>query len=320
MSAEKTDFSNLVKGILGLAEEHGIAPHENARRLKSDDDQAQTVQNAIHKLSEITPASPLQIRTIHHFSCSGGTMLAKCIASMSNTVVLNEVDPLSAIPFRGDLDRFSPTDLIALMHQSGSPPEPELVAKLFGNSIQQVAQTLEQSGKTLVLRDHTHGHFLYGAGRDNRYTLKRILEDAELPLLSLVTVRHPVRSYQSMVKMGWDGHLTPNTFDEYCKRYLSFLEAYEGTPVVQYENFVADPIQVMQTICDHLELGFFEDFQDVFDSFKFSGDSGRTSGTIEPRPPTPIDDAILAQLNCSSYHELVEKLNYDSEVHGENGS
>lgn len=317
MSAKKTDFSTLVTDVLALARESDIAPNDRARRLKSDDDPKQTVFRAVQQLSDIVPACPLKIRTIHHFSCSGGTMLAKCIASMANTVVLNEVDPLSAIPFRGDLDRFSPTDLIALMHQSGSPPEPELVAKLFGDSIEQVGQTLEQTGKTLVLRDHTHGHFLYGAGRDNRYTLKRILENAGLPLLSLITVRHPVRSYQSMVKMGWDGHLTPNTFDEYCKRYLSFLEAYEGTPIVQYEEFVAAPNKVMQTICDHLELDFFADFQDVFDSFKFSGDSGRTSGTIEPRPPTPIDDSILTQINCSSYHELLEKLNYDSAVHGE---
>ena len=314
MPASTLHFSELVSDILALAAADEIVPNQKARRLKADDDAKQTVRDAIQKLSEIETAPPLHIRTIHHFSCTGGTMLAKCIASMANTVVLNEVDPLSAIPFRGDLDRFNPTDLVALMHQSGSPPEPDLVARLFGNSIEQVASTLNQTGKTLVLRDHTHGHFLYGAGRDNRYTLKRILENADLPLLSLITVRHPVRSYQSMVKMGWDGHLTPNTFDEYCQRYLSFLEAYSGVPVVQYESFVAAPNDVMQTICGHLELDYFPGFQEVFDSFKFSGDSGRTSGTIEPRPNSPIDDAIREQLNCSSYRELVKKLNYDSTV------
>lgn len=314
MPAAMSDFSELVTDILALAKANGIAANTKARRLKADDDPKQTVSNAIQKLREIEQTPPLQVRTIHHFSCTGGTMLAKCIASMANTVVLNEVDPLSAIPFRGDLDRFNPTDLVALMHQSGSPPDAELVSKMFGNSIEQVLETLAQTGKNLVLRDHTHGHFLYGAGRDNRYTLKRILETADLPLRSLVTVRHPVRSYQSMVKMGWDGHLTPNTFDEYCRRYLSFLEAYAGAPIVRYEDFVASPIEVMQTICDHLNLDFFEDFQEVFDSFKFSGDSGRSSGTIEPRPPSAIDDTIRAQLDCSSYRELVKKLNYDSAV------
>lgn len=314
MPASRSHFSTLVSEILELAEAGEIAPNRKARRLKADDDPQQTVGYAMRALRDIAPEPPQPIRTIHHFSCTGGTMLAKCIASMANTVVLNEVDPLSAIPFRGDLDRFNPTDLVALMHQSGSPPEPDLVAKLFGNSIEQVATTLNQTGKKLVLRDHTHGHFLYGAGRDNRYTLKRILENAELPLLSLITVRHPVRSYQSMVKAGWDGHLTPNTFDEYCQRYLSFLQIYSGVPIVQYEDFVAAPDRVMQTICGHLELDYFAGFQEVFDSFKFSGDSGRSSGTIEPRPHSPIDEAIRAQLNCSSYRELVKKLNYDSAV------
>ena len=314
MPTSTSEFSQLVSEILARAEADGVARNDKARRLKADDDPKRTVGDAIEKLRKIAPMAPVQVRTIHHFSCTGGTMLAKCIASMANTVVLNEVDPLSAIPFRGDLDRFNPTDLVALMHQSGSPPEPDLVAKLFGSSIDQVATTLHQTGKTLILRDHTHGHFLYGTGRDDRYTLKRILETAGLPILSLITVRHPVRSYQSMVKMGWDNHLTPNTFDEYCERYLSFLDAYSGVPIVRYEDFVGAPNQVMQTICDHLKLDYFEDFQEVFHSFKFSGDSGRGSGTIEPRPNTPIDEGIKAQLNCSSYRELVKQLNYDSAV------
>ena len=267
MPTSTSHYSGLVSEILALAAADEIAPHHKARRLKADDDPTQTVNDALQKLREIAPAPPVQIRTIHHFSCTGGTMLAKCIASMANTGALNEVDPLSAIPFRGDLDRFNPTDLVALLHQSGSPPEPDLVARIFGNSIEQVASSLDQTGKTLVLRDHTHGHFLYGAGRDNRFTLKQILEDADLPLLSLITVRHPVRSYQSMVKMGWDCHLTPNTFDEYCQRYLSFLESYSGVPVVRYEDFVAAPNAVMQSICGHLKLDYFADFLEVFDSF-----------------------------------------------------
>jgi hypothetical protein len=314
MAELKHEVATLFAEIQDLALATGIKPSPRARQLKSDREPHQTIQNAITALQGIEETPQLKLRTIHHFSCTGGTMLAKCIASMANTVVLNEVDPLSAIPFRGDLDRFSPTDLVALLHQSGSAPDPALVADLFGNSIKQVAEHLEQSGKALVLRDHTHSHFLYGEGRDNRYTLTNILAGAGLPMVSLVTVRHPARSYQSMVKAGWDAHLTPNTFDEYCQRYLSFLEAYAGTPIVRYEDFVAAPDQVMQTICDHLELGYFAEFQEVFDSFKFSGDSGRTSGTIEPRPPSPIDDTLREQLNCSSYRELVEKLNYDSAV------
>ena len=125
MPASTSHFSELVSDILALAAADEIVPNQKARPLKADDDAKQTVNDAIQKLSEIETAPPLHIRTIHHFSCTGGTMLAKCIASMANTVVLNEVDPLSAIPFRGDLDRFNPTDLVALMHQSGSPPEPD---------------------------------------------------------------------------------------------------------------------------------------------------------------------------------------------------
>lgn len=317
MAGFKTEFSSIASEIQALAAANQVTPNRKARRLKSDADPHLTIDNAISALRAINVSEPVIVRSIHHFSCAGGTMLAKCIASMANTIVLNEVDPLSDIPFRGELDQFKPTDIAALLHQSGSPPDPSLLAGLFSNSIKQVSEHLNSLGKTIVLRDHTHGHFLYGAGRDNQFTLKTILAEADVATISLVTVRHPARSYQSMVKAGWDAHLTPNTFEEYCNRYLSFLEAYSGTPIVRYEDFVADPEKVMQTICDLLDLQYFDGFQDVFDSFKFSGDSGRSSGVIEARPPSPIADDIKQQMNSSAYRDLVRNLGYQDPITGE---
>ena len=48
---------------------------------------------------------------------------------------------------------------------------------------------------------------------------------------------------------------TPATFDEYCRRYLAFLDAYAGVPVVRYEDFVASPQRAIERVADFLGPG-----------------------------------------------------------------
>src|SRR5690606_26210779 len=36
------------------------------------------------------------VRIVHHFACTGGTLICKCIAAMPNTQLLSEVNPLNA--------------------------------------------------------------------------------------------------------------------------------------------------------------------------------------------------------------------------------
>ena len=57
------------------------------------------------------------IRTIHHFACTGGTLISKCIATMPNTQMLSEVDPLSTM-LQSKKPKFALTDIIILMQQS----------------------------------------------------------------------------------------------------------------------------------------------------------------------------------------------------------
>lgn len=52
-----------------------------------------------------------QIRTIHHFACTGGTLIAKCLASMPNTQFISEIEPHSNMTSKA---KFTPTNFIEL--------------------------------------------------------------------------------------------------------------------------------------------------------------------------------------------------------------
>jgi len=46
------------------------------------------------------------LRTLHHLSCTGGTLFSKCLASMEQVALLSEVHPFNVGPLR--FDSFDP--------------------------------------------------------------------------------------------------------------------------------------------------------------------------------------------------------------------
>ena len=70
------------------------------------------------------------IRTIHHLSCSGGSVLCKCIASMQNTIVISEVHPDQ---LRFEFNPYDPTQL--LLAQTNLGEDLSLRRQIFLNRI-----------------------------------------------------------------------------------------------------------------------------------------------------------------------------------------
>jgi hypothetical protein len=253
------------------------------------------------------------IRTIHHLSCTGGTLFCKCIASMPNVLMLNEVDPLSVKVAGGDGKvPFAPTDMIALLRQGDPNISSGFITELFINDLAFIRGEQSKIGRSLVLRDHAHSHFLTGCELEERQTLREIVQ-ARFPIKSIVTVRDPVDSYLSMRHQGWNRHFVPSTFDEYCRRYLLFLQRYNDVDVIKYEAFVAKATSVMRAICDLLSLDYSDMFMETFDVHRFSGDSGRRGGIIEMRPRRNMDKEFLMEaMESECYSELALRLDYDT--------
>lgn len=250
------------------------------------------------------------IRTIHHLSCTGGTLFAKCLAAQPNVVLLNEIDPFSKLALdASNKPQFSPRDIISLLHQSGHEFDDAAIAEVFLNDIRTIHDRLANSNKALVLREHTHGAYLLGSSVRGKQKLTEIL-DSSFERRSVVTVRNPIDSYLSLKEFGWV-HFQPATFNEYCERYLGFLDDYSGVKLFRYEDFVENSLKVMPQICNHLELEYMSAFAEHFFQIKLSGDSGRSGATIALRERRFFNQDFAEEANKSkSFIELSNRLGY----------
>ena len=259
-------------------------------------------------LNAIEPTVPEPLRIIHHLSCVGGTVVTKCIASMANVLILNELDfhsPLTAIA-QGK-PTFTPTDIVSLLKQGDANIGDELLTQLLVENLATVIANQQLIGRSVVLREHSHGHFLVGpSAHPDKGTLSLIADKVQT--LSLVTVRDPAESFLSMKKAGWHTHFTPSEFHEYAGRYHAFLDAHEGAPIVKYEDFVEAPQKTMKQICDHLNLAYYDAFLEVFNSFEFSGDSGRGGKVLQRFSKREEADQFRQH---TSYRDLADRLGYD---------
>lgn len=251
------------------------------------------------------------IRTLHHFSCTGGTLFAKCVASMANVLVLNEIDPHSPLGSAASqgTPAFTPTDMISLLRQADPNLSGDMITELFLHDIAVIRDEQAKIGRRVVLRDHSHGHFLTGETVRNERTLQELVAEV-FPVRSVVTVRHPADSYASMEKRNWHRHFAPSSFAEYCGRYEQFLDRYHGVPIIRYEDLTAEPEKTMTTLCKHLDLPFNSGFETCFNVFKFSGDSGRKADTIVTRPG---DERVRQRVSHGlgqPYRRLLDRLGY----------
>lgn len=252
------------------------------------------------------------LRSIHHFACTGGTLISKTISALPNITLLSELDPLSEMtpPITKKMP-FLPTDLIFALRHGIRPVDDDIVTNTFLAAVESAKEGLVQRGQRLILRDHAHSQFCREAvDYDARPTLWEMLA-GHMDLLSVVTVRHPLDSFLSLNQYGWVNFL-PATLDAYAVRYGAFLDRHAALPVVRYEDFVAAPAAVLEHICTLLNLSPSPFAFDLIPLIRMSGDSGRNDGSISARPRRPVPDEIETQRAASdSYRALCLRLEYE---------
>ena len=248
------------------------------------------------------------IRLIHHFACTGGTLITKCLACSPNVHVLSEVDPLSPMaPANG---KFNPTDLIQLVQHGNRGTSVEEKLALFQATFGVLYNSAAAKGLRMLVRDHTHSHFCTGSELESRPSLGQILAE-RYQTQAIITVRHPLDSWLSLVENGW-ASFQPATLEEYARRYQAFLDINPDVRIFKYEDFVATPDEVLGEMCKALELPFSADFQLLFNAHSFSGDSGRTGTFIAPRERRPVADEVMAEVHGSpAFRALCRQLNYE---------
>lgn len=255
------------------------------------------------------PGAPV-LRCIHHFACTGGTLISKVLATLPGAQLLSEIDPLSRMGMArpGNRQPFAPTDLLlALRHSLREVPQ-EMLADVFLAAVTTARDRLAAQGQRLILRDHAHSQFCTTVDPQTRPSLHEILAP-HFDLRAVVTLRHPLESFLSLEKNGWQ-HFTPFTLEEYSRRYLLFLDRHRDLPWIRYEDFTADPESVLHRLCTLLDLPFSALALDLFSLARISGDSGRTGPRITPRPPKPVPEDMKDQVTAASYRQLCARMGY----------
>lgn len=256
-------------------------------------------------------AQPEPVRTLHHFACTGGTLIAKCLAVMPNVALLSEIDPLSKLDLHARIGEFAPTDLILGMRGSLRDFSEGAITAVALASIKALHAETSADGRRLVLRDHTHSHFCNAAvDFFHRPTLRALIAQI-LPVVSVVTVRHPIDSFVSLRRNGWV-HFSPDSLEEYCQRYHTFLDAYADAKLFRYEDMLLDTEFFLQQLCEALLLNYKPGAGDLIDVVRLSGDSGRSGDIIASRPRRKLETSLIAEMNSSpAYTTLCDRLDYD---------
>ena len=302
-------FRTAIQEARALLEDHGARPAARlpmARAVPLPSLLAQC-REMIHAAQA---AAPVPLRTVHHFACTGGTLICRCLAAQPNVRLLSEVDPLSTLA-QGGKAGFFPSDLPSLARTGSRPPGQEVLLRVFRAGLEVLMEDSRCHGLDLVLRDHAHSHFC-AAGPEipERPTLREIVAPVA-PLVSVVTVRHPFDSWLGLLEWGWP-HFSPGTPEEYARRYHAFLDRHADVEILHYEDFLADPEGRMAWLCDRLALSHDPGFRMLLPAIQLSGDSGRRGDRIAPRPRRPhAPEMAEAALASVWFTTLLDRLGYE---------
>jgi len=246
------------------------------------------------------------IRVIHHFACTGGTLISKCLSALPNIFLLSEVHPFTTLHLGTGKAKFLPSDITSLAKHAQVPNHSKIAAEIFSSSILKVYEHVHKYGGGLILRDHTHSD--YCVGEFNSTTESSVIKVLETTfnINSIVTIRNPIDSFMSLKKNGWE-HFIPFTFDEYCRRVCQMLNDFSHAEIFLYEDFISDTECSVRNMCKALDITYDDMFLSIFDVFTVTGDSGRSGSVIKNRERREYNDSFKAEIEQSVHFKIIEE-------------
>ena len=211
------------------------------------------------------------ISVIYALARSGATLISRCLACISNNLLLSEVHPRCAYfhPLKQAYDWYqlvTREEISALARESTGS---------YIDSVKLVSEHCRRRGKSLIIRDWTHVDFTPGP-----YPVKPVFRLSQSEALGehfhihdMAIVRDPVDTFLSLSKLknyssGW------LSLPEYMAGYRKFAEIAAEIGYVKYEEFCDKPMDTMSHICRVLEVNYDDQFMDHYSAYrKITGDS-----------------------------------------------
>jgi hypothetical protein len=305
-SASQRSPRQVVEDCLEILQGIGISPPKDITDTVDLPTLLKDCQNLLAKSQE---NSDRHISVIHHFACTGGTVLCKYIAAMPNVCLLSEIDPLSHMNVNIQAPKFNPSDILSHLKHSNRYLGNSSIIDIYKQTMLETRRQTNKLGLRLVIRDHAHSHYCYSPQDIKRTSHSTILKSI-FKCHSVVTVRHPVESYISLMNNDWV-HFSPKNFEEYCRRYHLFLDHHQDDDIFRYEDFLNDPVSVVQSICKSMKIDYDHRASNLFDAVELTGNSGRGGKFIKKLPAKIVPEELSREIQSSSqYHTLIERLDY----------
>ncbi|WP_139312763.1 hypothetical protein [Acuticoccus yangtzensis] len=253
------------------------------------------------------------IGIVSHLASSGGTAISKCIGTMGGVTLLSEIHPHASVA----LGAFNPlyqyqrwfglsdalkTDLRHIA-ESGTAEVVDIIDAL--------ARDAGRRGTRLVLRDWAYVDYLGGGGLPPSY--RPSLVDLLAPRFEttlLITTRHPLDVWLSMLSSRF---AKPEMLAPVMKGFARFAEYAAANGFMTYEAFTEAPEAWLRAATTTLGVPFDPEWSATWADYrKITGDSGRRSADIAPRPRRPVSDEMMHSLTTNpDYRRTCALLGYD---------
>lgn len=266
-----------------------------------------------------------RVRLLHQLSRSGGTLIAKCLASMHGVALLSEIHPLlPALPRDGGMpwarEPFNPArqarDWYGLASEAEAAAEPPHSDRFgfFRAQLARIAGRAEAVGLGLALRDYNHFDFTgvtRRASPEFRFLTAEALEPG-FALLRVATVRHPLAQLASLAR--WLIDPRPLDPDRFFHGYRRFAEGAAAIGFLRYEDFLRDPEAGLRFLCERLALAYDPGWRDRWRAFgNVTGDRRTIQSApeigAEPVKPLPRGLVDAAAVNAD-YRASLALLGY----------
>ncbi len=250
---------------------------------------------------------PPAVPTLHHLACSGGTLLARAVATHPHAMVLSEIHPDRELA-----GLFHPFPQIMAGYPAAvTPAVRDRFDARFLDDIAVCRETARDDGRRLVIRDHAQMDFVH---HDRSRSRLRDVLAARFAVCPVVTVRHPLDTYLALRDTGWFHGRPTDVFDGMAR----LLAAFDDSPVVRYEDFVAGPPATLGRLCGLLGLDPAPVATDTAGLERamaavtwLTGASGRDGSAIGTRPRRRVErfEALLCA-KSATYEAVCHRLGY----------
>ncbi|MEZ6242661.1 MAG: hypothetical protein R3B57_06405 [Phycisphaerales bacterium] len=254
------------------------------------------------------------IRVLRHLARSGGTMIARCLASMKGVALLSEVHPRA---MRVTNPVWQAQEWLALISK-GERVRLERPGASFVEFVTLCEERARAKGRSLVIREWSHIDYVgvpYAVP-----TMRPVLHDVLAPSFEIVetaSVRHPLDQWLSFNDL--DVIRGNVTLEAYLRGFVAFSEEAVRVGFVRFEDLTREPDSTLRTLCERLRLDFDPSYRTKWFAFKnVTGDrpelESRGSGRrdIKPLARRHADPAIVERLRASEdYQRACALLGYE---------